>query len=112
MNNDWIKNLKIGDEVIIHYGGIRHGVLPKISNVEKINKVTVSVNGILYNIKDGFERGRDHWSYRYITECTIEKKADLAVRYERADILTEIAQTKWSEMPIEKLREVFAIIRI
>ena len=111
MNNDWLKNLKIGDEVIVIPGGIRSGNLPKIRKVEKINKASISVDGTLYNIKDGFVRARDAWAYTYITECTAEKKADLMLRYERANILTVIHNAEWSKMPIEKLREVFAIIR-
>ena len=111
MNNDWIKNLKIGDEVIVIPGGIRSGNLPRIRKVEKTNKASISVDGTLYNIKDGFERARDVWAYTYITECTAEKKADLALRYERANILTAIHNAEWSKMSIEQLRAIREIIR-
>ena len=110
MNNDWIKNIKIGDEVIVTPGGIRSGNLPKIRKVEKINKASISVDGTLYNIKDGFERGRDPWAFSYISECTPEKKADLSLRYERAIILTAIHNAEWSKMSIEQLRAIREII--
>lgn len=67
MNNEWIKNLKAGDMVIISN---RYG-----QSLRKVDKITpagfVRVNSFLFN-QDGRERGGNTWERSYLREATPE----------------------------------------
>ena len=54
------EHLKVGD--IVSIISSRHGRLSaKIATVEKVNKATIKVDGRLFCIKNGWERGGDKW---------------------------------------------------
>lgn len=65
--NDWLKNLKVGDKVIV---SCRMGDV--IRTVEKITPAgNIKVNGTLFN-SNGLERGGDTWNMTYLHEATPE----------------------------------------
>lgn len=59
------EHLKVGDTVSIISS--RHGrSFAKIATVEKVNKATIKVDGRLFSINKGWERGGDKWFNDYI----------------------------------------------
>ena len=72
MSNEWIKNLKVGDKVII----TTQFKEPRIAEVEKITpKGFVKVDGMLFN-ENGSQR-TSSWYTSRITECTEEREEAL-----------------------------------
>lgn len=65
--NDWLKNLKVGDKVIVSWiTGCA------VKTVEKITPAgNIKVGGIMFN-SNGSERGGDAWSKSYLHEATPE----------------------------------------
>ena len=107
MKEDWIKDLKVGDEVIVHSGGWYDN--SHIEKVQKINKATINVGGTLYNVDSGFER-TSGWHISHITQCTPEAKEMLMLKRERQKLTAFLLKAKWDSIPIEDLREIQAIV--
>ena len=65
--SDWLKNLKEGDFVFIHYRFC--------SSLRKVEKITpagnIKVGGVLFN-SNAHERGGDVWDRGYLSEATPE----------------------------------------
>ena len=75
MSNEWIKNLKVGDKVIL----TAQFKEPRIAEVEEITpKGFVKVYGMLFN-KNGSQR-TSSWYTSHITECTEEREEELRQR--------------------------------
>lgn len=105
MNNDWIKNLKVGDEVIVAPG---YGLLQHIGKVTKVNKASISVDGTLFGFS-GVERSS--WGRAIILECTEEARDRVQNERERYHIVNKPRNCNWDDVPIEKLREVYNLVR-
>ena len=67
---EWIKNLKVGDEVIVTSNMCGE---PRISKVEKITpKGFIKVDGLLFD--DNGSQRTSSWYKSYIIECSEEEK--------------------------------------
>ena len=108
MDNKWIKELKVGDEVIVEGGGWRHHRC--IEKVEKINKVTIKVGGSLFNIVNGYERG-DGWHIATLHQCTPQAKEELRIEREKDRIANHLIGFPWSRLSYEKLLKVYNIVK-
>lgn len=51
MNSDWIKQLKVGDPVILHESGFGGGTVKGV--VEKVHKQYLEINGYKINMNGG-----------------------------------------------------------
>lgn len=109
MSSDWIKNLKVGDKVIVHYAG--RGFVPRsVQIVTKINKTTVVVGRDLYSLA-GVSRGGDAWSKTYIFPYTEEEENKILLEEEHRKLQFYLSnRVKWDDLPIEKLREIYKIV--
>lgn len=100
---NWITKLKVGDEVIV----ARSRGPRSIERVEKINKTTIKVDGVLYHFS-GYERGGG-WNSRYIEECTDERREEVAGEIEKRRYVFYFQNKSWSGESLEKLRELYKI---
>ena len=108
MDNKWIKELKVGDEVIVESGDWGH---PKrIEKVEKINKVTIKVGGSLFHIDSGYEKG-DGWHMDSLHQCTPQAKEELQIEQEKGRIASYLIGFPWSRLSYEKLLKVYNIVK-
>lgn len=108
MKEDWIKDLKVGDEVIIVSGGWNN--TEHVERVEKVNKTTVRVCGTLFSIIDGFER-RSGWHHSRIIQCTEEEKERIKIDAEKRKLCVELSKIKWETIPIDRLRKIYSIFK-
>ena len=99
--NNWIKNLKVGDEVIVDPG---YGMLRHIGKVTKVNKASISVDGTLYGFS-GVERSS--WGRALIFECTDEAREKVLTERERYHIVNKLKNCNWDDVPIEDLRKIY-----
>lgn len=102
--NNWIKNLKVGDDVIVApgYGGIK-----RIEKVEKINKSSIVVGGVLFGFS-GVERSS--WGRAMLLECTAEAREKVLTARERYHIVNKLKSCMWDDVPIEDLRKIYNIL--
>ncbi len=108
MDNNWIKELKVGDEVIVESCGWGHR--RSIEKVEKINKVTIKVGGSLFSIDSGYERG-DGWHNATLNQCTTQAKEELRIKQEKDRIAARLFVFPWSRLSYEKLLKVYNIVK-
>lgn len=108
MDKKWIKELKVGDEVIVESGGWGHR--RSIEKVEKINKVTIKVGGSLFSIDSGYERG-DGWHMAALHQCTPQAKEELRIERERNKIISFLMGFPWSRLSYENLLKVYNIVK-
>lgn len=108
MDNNWIKELKVGDEVIVESGGWSHR--RSIEKVEKINKVTIKVGGSLFSIDSGYERG-DGWHKATLYQCTPQAREELRIKQEKDRIAARLIGFPWSRLSYEKLLKVYNIVK-
>ena len=108
MDKQWIKELKVGDEVIVESGGWRHH--RSIEKVEKINKVTIRVCGSLFSIDSGYERG-DGWHMATLYQCTPQAKEELRIEREKDRIASHLIGFPWSRLSYENLLKVYNIVK-
>ena len=108
MKEDWIKDLKVGDEVIIVSGGGSY--YEHVERVEKVNKTTVRVCGTLFSIIDGFERSRG-WHCSRIIQCTEEEKERIKIDTEKRKLCFKLSRIEWNTIPIDRLRKIYLILK-
>ena len=102
--NNWIKNLKVGDEVIVAPG---YGEIKRIERVEKINKSSIVVGGVLFGFS-GVERSS--WGRAMLFECTDEARERVQNERERYYIVNKLRNYNWDDVPIEDLRKIYNIL--
>ena len=89
-DNEWLKELKAGDEVFVsgQYGAIATG--PYKVKRTTATKIVLSVQGATqefesgYRVKDGFTIGGDAWSRNFLIRDTPEIRAKVAAHNELA----------------------------
>lgn len=108
MNNKWIKELKVGDEVIVESGGLGHW--RSIEKVEKINKVTIKVRGLLFGIDSGYERGGG-WHTATLLQCTPQAKEELRIEREKDMMASQLVGFPWRRLSYEKLLKVYNTVK-
>lgn len=108
MKEDWIKDLKVGDEVIIISGGWNN--YEHVERVEKVNKTTVRVCGTLFSIINGFERSRG-WHSSRIIQCTEEAKERIKIDTEKRKLCVKLSKIEWYTIPIDRLRKIYSILK-
>lgn len=107
MDNNWIKKLKVGDKVIVQSSFLGDN-REEIGTVEKMNKKTVKINGILYQ-HNGVERAE--WSRRIISPFTEEGEKRVLLAEERRGLISFLERTNFGTMSIEKLRKIYKIVK-
>lgn len=107
--NDWLAQLKEGDEVIaVNGNGNRHvtkvlRLTPKMFAVE-------SAPSRLFRRSDGREHGGGTWTSWLVVEARPEAVA--AVREERrfTFLRRQLADVRWSTLPLSVLEQVNAVL--
>ena len=107
MKENWIENLKVGDEVVVNFGfgrGVR-----TIAKVEKVNKASVNVEGVLYDFS-GRKKPKDTWYNNYISPCSEEVKNAVKEEMFRRNICGKLSIMAWDELSTEKLMAISEIL--
>ena len=109
---DDFSNISVGEKVIVNQ---THGV-KSVRTVKKVNKIHFIVDMGNYEIKfrksDGSRAGKsDMWSICY---ATVPKEGDIEkinAENKKANLVSYLERYCFNELPLEKLEEVFKIIR-
>lgn len=100
---NWIEHLKVGDKVIVNsrYQG------RMVGSVEKINKATIKVAGVLFN-KDGFQRGGG-WLGATLSECTPDTERAVLDEREKMRLVRYFERKVWSNESLDRLRKFYKL---
>ena len=106
-------DLKPGDEVGADTGkyGKTEIIIRKVSRLTKSGDIVVSFGNYerIYQ-KNGQEyRGDRYWSSNLL-RLTDEIRKSIAEGEERERLVTAIRRSKWSELPIDTLRQIVSVI--
>ena len=105
MDNGWLKNLKMGDKVIVHHNGL--GQHDEISVVEKVTPAgRVKVNGILFDNRMGFALG-EGYHRPHLGEPTEAAVKDC----QRSHMLSYLSGFKWSVFNHEQLLKITGLVK-
>jgi len=95
---NWIKNLKVGDNVLVN-----DNLLP----VEKVHKAHVVVAGAKYRKTSGDMANGGRWC---ISEATPEAFAEIAEKEVRRDLLRRIAAHNHKDFSTGTLQKIVALL--
>lgn len=109
MNNDWLKELKAGDKVIVVTGGFNARRTVEI--VEKATATQIVLpRGARYRKSDGDLIGRNRWHQNRLEQATPEAvvAANEAKRVLHLD--ARLSNVKWGDVPLAKLERIAKIL--
>lgn len=109
-NNDWLSELKEGDDVIVvsSSGGIRK----KVATVTRTTKTQIIVGNSRYRKNNGYIIGSSCWCREYLMKPTPElietlNAEEIKIRY--VNFLKNVVD--WGILDIEKLKKIYQIIQ-
>lgn len=101
--NDWIKDLKVGDKVII---SIRFS--EQIAKVENITPAgNIKANGRIFK-PNGIERSGDVWERAYLREATPEKITEITHQNIIAKAMRLMKETK--SITVEQAKNIIFLL--
>lgn len=102
-NNDWIKELKEGDKVVISN---RHG--KSITTVAKITPkgFIKTEKGFQFN-QDGSQRGGDTWNSFYLRQLT----EDVLLEFKKNGLMRKCKEIDFSKLSIEQFEQILEIVK-
>lgn len=104
---DWVKNLKIGDKVVVERRGLHS--LQRIDIVKNITPTgLINVSGTLYRA-DGSSRGND-WTSEQLLECTKEVELEINKKKVIRKVLRDINEIK--SLTYEQAVEIMDILEV
>lgn len=110
-NNQWLLDIKPGDEVVLCYGG----QYPRIAAVSHVTHF-IWVDGYAYKKEDGryYYSQDDDINYLRIAECTEEARNNIALMEKKNSLIDEIIQQTFNlqTVTVEQLERIAAILGI
>lgn len=107
MNEDFLSNIKPGDEIVIrgYYGKY-------LANVYKVSRTQIiTEKGERFRRRNGYKVGGSAWRFACICESSPEEMAVVQREIETKRIVGQIRDFKsWSTINLENLRKVLQII--
>ena len=104
---NWIENLKVGDQVIVHTNMGR--VIRTVEKITPAGNIKLN-NGTLFN-KDGTERGRSTWNTTYLGEATPEVVKEIKEKHFIICVKKQLKEFLKKDLTIEQARALFQLIK-
>lgn len=104
-----IKDLKVGDEVIMETYGMS-GKIRRIEKVERVTKTLVIVRGTKFKKGEGTPYGYHGYNPTFIRVATKELKEEISKEVMRKKIIQTIEKVDIRKLPLEKLQEIHKIM--
>ena len=102
------ENIKVGDKVIIHYRWSNDYV----EDVTKVTKTTFTAGGAVFRKDSGWERGGDKWTPKSAHVATEEKIEEIRKENLKRKYVSYLStKVKYEDLPLEKLQEIYDIIK-
>lgn len=110
MNNEWLQNLKAGDEVI-QKDNYNRTVLT-VSRTTKTQIIVTNSHGCddRFNKSDGYLRGDRSWSYHYLVEATPELLLEVRNENRVATLGEYLSGVHWAKVSLDDLEKIHTIL--
>lgn len=107
MENTWLKNLKVGDKVIISFGIMY--TEEKIGYIGRLTKTQIILNNskIKYKKDSGSSIGTKNWEHSQLLEPTKER----IEKIEKKKITMALQKVKWEKFELDLLKEIFSKVK-
>ena len=103
-----LEGVKVGDKLFVSIG--RHDY--QLRKVAKLNKATVvDDRGVLWNTKDGYQRGRSTWDFDYAAKYDSEQHDEALDERRRARIRNNMTGVRWKDIDWEVVEACYKIVR-
>lgn len=106
MDNEWLNNLKVGDEVVVSEGGIANRVFR--STVERLTKTLIFIKGgQKYRRRGGHSPGT--WDTGFLLEPTpenLEQVKESTLKIMRRSLARRLREYTWHKLPLETLEAI------
>ncbi len=104
-DNEWLSNLKAGDDVCIDIKR-RVGGVTSIRKVDRLTKTQIIVGHTKFRRSDGRQIGVGGWTTTLMAEPTQERRDEV----EKAILSRMLKGLTWDEYPLKLLRKVKSVI--
>lgn len=106
MSNEWLSNLKPGDQVIVEE---RSNI--SIRKVERLTKTQIVLEGTTTKFRrdSGRQVSGDTWHMQYLYEATPERVAEIRESNKRKRLISQLKDINWSAFSTEALEKVYKI---
>lgn len=100
-------NIQVGDQVIVHH----HWTEDTLETVDKVTKTTFTAGSFTYSKDTGWQRGGDRWTPNRADPATPEEILRVKAEALKRKYVNYLSKYKYDELPIEKLEEIYQIIK-
>jgi predicted transcriptional regulator len=101
-------DIKVGEKLIMS----RLWFDPQVGVVEKVTKATFTVKGIVFNKKDGHQRGaHDSYTYWHVSRATEERLAEIEKNTKIKSYVAYLQKVDYSKLPLETLEEIYNLTK-
>lgn len=105
-NKEWIKTLKVGDEVFVNTHNLGYKISYRVSHIEKITEKFIKVHGFESKFRmNGTLVGSDIWNTAVLEEYTEEKKSMVLRNRQKRKIIRFVE--KIEELDASKMQELY-----
>ena len=99
-------DIKVGEKLIMS----RLWYDPQVGVVEKVTNATFTVKGVVFNKKDGHQRGaHDSYTYWYVSRATEERLAEIEKNAKIKRYAAYLQKVDYSKLPLETLEEIYRL---
>jgi len=101
-SEEWIKNLKVGDKVVVATGSYGR----RITTVTKITpKGFINIESGQQFTQDGHQRGGDTWHRAYLSELTDAVRLE----FKKNSLVQKCKEINFEKLSIEQLEQILLI---
>jgi len=109
MSNEWIRELKVGDVVIVRHHGL--GSYDYAAKITRVTSAYVWTATSGYNRTTGRKRGSDAWTGSWLERATPECIADLRAKKMHRQLVGSMPDSpRWRDYTDDQLRRIKAIL--
>lgn len=111
MRDDWLKNLKINDEVVVSGGSAM--AKDYVARVERLTKTQIILtdSSTKYRRSNGGQIGGNSWSTRWLREADKEKVAMIKHDQEKRSAIYYLDDFKWIDLSLESLQTIVKVVK-
>lgn len=109
-SNEWLKNLRAGDTVIVELSGAYRS--QSVKKVDRVIPTQIIIGSTKYNKSYGREigGGSNRWNHYYLSEATPAKVQQVRDDNRRNNLAFKLRDMQWAQLPLATLEAIDALL--